>query len=363
MIEDLAQIGPYRVERFVAEGGMAWVFEIADPRFSSRRLALKLLKPAFSTGDDVARFEDEARVLAEIDHPNFVTIFDSGRDEATGSVFYTMTFVDGPTLHERIAQRPPLTLLELGRVFLGLLDGLAELHQRDIVHRDVKPANILIDPAGRPRLADLGIVRLPAVERTLTGTTMGTISYMSPEQAMGRGVDPRSDVFSAGLSLYHAVAGQQVYDSREDFDSRSSGEILCYLGHLVYAGTEIDIVYPEGVDIPDGLRRVIARACRIDPDDRYQDVGAMASAISCALGVGVGVARSMPAAPSNHRSLRARPAASLERPFAGGAGAATSATVRSLALEKKIATTILRIVEACRPDHDLRVPSARGAAS
>jgi serine/threonine protein phosphatase PrpC len=150
---ELTQIGPYRVRRFVAEGGMAWVFEVVDPRFDATR-ALKMLKPTASVGDDFTRFEAEASLLAGISHPNLITIFDFGRDDATGCYYYTMTYVDSPPL----SQRGVLTLEQAGPLFLDVLAGLAVLHERGVVHRDIA-RNVLLTTDGRAVLADLGTRR------------------------------------------------------------------------------------------------------------------------------------------------------------------------------------------------------------
>jgi hypothetical protein len=282
---ELSQIGPYTVVRFVAEGGMAWVFEVTDPKFEVRRLALKLLKPEAAMGAEFERFRDEARLLAGIDHPYLVTIFDFGKDEETGCFFYTMNFIDGPTMAQRITESGAFDVEEGGRLFVQVLDGLSELHRRRIVHRDIKPANVLIGADGRARLADLGIARQQQQEtgRTRTGTAIGTVAYMSPEQARGQTVGAQSDVFSMGLTLYEALTGQTVYQGVEDLDSTSSYEVLGYLVSLARTGEEIGITYPAGCRVPQSVRDVITRACRFYADDRYPDAAEMRDALEQAL--------------------------------------------------------------------------------
>ncbi len=278
----LSQIGPYTVRRFVAEGGMAWVFEVADPNFEGRRLALKMLKPAAAEGEEFQRFVDEARIQAAIDHPNLVTIFDFGRDSETDCFYYTMSFVDGPSLAQRLAEDGTLGSDEAVRIFDSVLDGLAELHRRGIVHRDIKPANILIGSDGRARLADLGIARrLQESGRTRTGTAIGTIAYMSPEQARGLTVDSASDVFSVGLTLYEALAGQSLYAGVENLDSTNSMEVLGYLVSLARTGEGIDIRFPveREAGIPAALRALVVKACQFHPEDRYADAGEMRRAL------------------------------------------------------------------------------------
>ena len=182
-VTSLQQIGPYTVERFIDEGAFAWVFEVIDPKFSGRRLALKMLKPEAAAGEEFRRFQSEARLLAQIDHPNLVTIFDFGKDEVTDNFYYVMTFVDGPTLKERLKEGP-LAIEVAVPIFVSVLDGLARLHDNGVVHRDIKPANVLLGRDGRARLADLGIARVQAEGgQTRTGVAVGTALYMSPEQA------------------------------------------------------------------------------------------------------------------------------------------------------------------------------------
>ena len=275
--EELRQIGPYPVRQFIAEGGMAWVFEVVDPRFNARR-ALKMLKPSAAGGEEFRRFESEARLLAALDHPNLVTIFDFGKDESTGCYYYTMQFIDGPPL----SQRGPIALPEAGPLFLDVLAGLAALHDAGVVHRDIKPANVLLTSDGRALLADLGIARVQEeASLTRTGTAIGTALYMSPEQARGKPVGPSGDVFSMGLSIYQVLTGRTVYDATGDVDSSSGQDVILYLGSLIHSGSELKIPFPA--TIPPAVRNVIRRACRFDPAQRYRDAREMHNALLAAL--------------------------------------------------------------------------------
>ena len=276
--KELQRVGPYPVNRFIAEGGMAWVFEVVDTRFDARR-ALKMLKPQAAAGEEFRRFEAEARLLAQIDHPNLITIFDFGKDEGTGCYFYTMTYVDGPSLNTM----GKLSLEEAGPIFLNVLSGLARLHAAGIVHRDIKPANVMLTEDRRALLGDLGIAR--AAEQsgglTRTGTAIGTCLYMSPEQARGKPVGPQSDIFSMGLSIYEVLTGATVYDNVDDVDTTSGQEILLYLGSLIHTGGELAIHFPD--DMPKAIRDVIQCACTFDPDKRYADAKEMHDALRTAL--------------------------------------------------------------------------------
>ena len=244
-VRSITHVGPYRVTRYVDEGAFAWVFEVVDPKFEGRRLALKMLMPEAAAGEEFRRFESEARLLAGIDHPNIVTIFDFGKSEHQGNFYYTMTFVDGETLRERLA-RGPLPLEEACRICIEILDGLAYLHDKRIVHRDIKPANVLLGKDGRSRLSDLGIARVETERsKTRTGTAVGTALYMSPEQARGRPVDTRSDLFSVGLTLYEALTGNIAYDHVDSVDSSSGMDVLIYIGGLdQQKNAEFKLVFP-----------------------------------------------------------------------------------------------------------------------
>src|SRR5262245_40222148 len=259
-------VGRFRVVRFVAEGGFAWVFEVVDSTLGpDARRALQMLKP----GTEVERFINEARQLAALNHPNLVQIYEFGRDEATDCAYFVMTFVPGGTLSERMRGtdgRSALTAAEIYKVFEGVLSGLAALHQRGIVHRDIKPANVLLWLDGTAVLSDLGIARVGDSRMTRTGVAMGTALYMSPEQARGRVTGPPSDVFSLGLCLYQAFERKTVYDNLADLDSSSGQEVLLYLGSLIHAQRNFEFVFDA---TPPALQPVIERACAIDPGERY----------------------------------------------------------------------------------------------
>jgi hypothetical protein len=288
---EIRQIGPYPVRRFIAEGGMAWVFEVTDPEVFDAPRALKMLKPGM--GDDIfRRFKEEAGRLTRLDHPNLITIYKFGFDEATQCHYYTMTLVTGGTLSELGV----LPLGEAGDIFLGALDGLAKLHENGIIHRDIKPSNILIDADGRPKIADLGIARtadvsegatwVATVQRggTVTGLAIGTPAYMSPEQARAqRGISKSTDVFSFGLTMYSVLTGHSVYADVPGLDSTSGQDIIAYLGHLSFSHSDFEFDFESEYPIAASVQEVIQRACAIDPQDRYADAAEMYEALRVAL--------------------------------------------------------------------------------
>jgi serine/threonine-protein kinase len=271
---EIEQIGPYPVVEFLAEGGMAWVFKVEDPKFRVHR-ALKMLKPQAAQGDEFRRFESEAKLLARIDHPNLVTIFDLGQDEQTGCHYYTMTFVDGARLADSEPLRPEAAI----SIFLDVLSALERLHLEGIVHRDIKPGNILVMSDGRVLLGDLGIAREQdsLISLTRTGMALGSVQYMSPEQARGEQVSPASDVFSIGLALYQVLTGETIYEAVDEVDASSGEQVLMYLGALLHSGGELAFRFPRSV--PRSLQRVIEKACRFDPEQRYPDAGALRIAL------------------------------------------------------------------------------------
>jgi len=302
------QVGPYPVRRLHAEGGQAWIFEVDDPKFGVRR-ALKALKPHSGPAGSFERFRREAQALAALSHPNLVTPFDFGRDEATGWFYYTMAFVDGQSLAGRLAGGATLSLPELRAVFVPVLDALCAVHAAGFVHRDIKPSNILVSSQGNAWLADLGIMiggsEDAAAERTQTGVALGSALYMSPEQARGRReeIGPATDVFSLGLVIFEALAGRTPYHGTEA-DGRSGAEILMYLGTRLYRGQELELPLPDTVPAP--LQRFVRKACRLAAGDRFADAAEMREAFAAALDEAEGRSPRADAAPRWLRPLHSR---------------------------------------------------------
>src|SRR5712692_2633957 len=205
-------LGHYRILDKLGEGGMGAVYRAEDTRLG-RVVALKVLS-AERTADPqrLARFLQEARLASSLNHPNIATIHDVG--EADGQHYIAMELVEGESLRRRGTQKLPALLDQA----LQIADALTEAHTRGVVHRDIKGDNILVTPQGRVKMLDFGLAkRLPetgdatetlVAARTETGVIMGTVSYMSPEQALGQPVDARSDLFSFGVVLYEIATGR-----------------------------------------------------------------------------------------------------------------------------------------------------------
>jgi serine/threonine protein kinase len=207
-------ISHYRITEKLGEGGMGVVYKAEDTKLE-RTVALKFLAAHLLNDDEAKqRFLREAKAAAVLSHPNICTVFEI--DEADGKTFLAMEFVEGETLENRIAKGPlPLKdALDIGR---QVADGLEAAHEKGIVHRDIKPANVLLDAKGRATIMDFGLARLTEASRlTKADTTMGTVAYMSPEQAQGLDVDHRTDIWALGCVLYEMVCGQRPFRGQYD---------------------------------------------------------------------------------------------------------------------------------------------------
>ena len=264
-----ALIGSYRIESRLGEGGMGTVYLAHDSKLS-RPVAIKFLSDDLADANARRRFQREAQMASSLNHPHLVTVYDVG--EFGGRQYIVTEFVDGGTLKDWAAteRRSPRQIAEL---LTGVADGLATAHATGILHRDIKPANILVAQNGYAKLADFGLAKLEElrtpseVTRTLTegltrpGIIVGTIAYMSPEQATGRPGDARSDIFSFGIVLYELLAGKRPFPGSTEL------EVLQAIVHKAPP--------PLGEEIPAALRAVVEKALEKDPADRYQSMREM----------------------------------------------------------------------------------------
>src|SRR6185295_11629005 len=210
------RVGRYEPRKEVGRGTMGVVYEAWDPDLG-RTIALKVVAPDFAATPAAReayekRFLSEARAAARLSHPAIVVVHDVGRDPATGHVFMALEYLPGATLQDRLAEGP-LPWREALRIVRRVAEGLHHAHVNGVVHRDVKPANIMILPSGEPKILDFGIARVDAGHMTLPGEMFGTPLYMAPEQALGGTVDARSDLFSLGAVTYTALCGRPAFEA------------------------------------------------------------------------------------------------------------------------------------------------------
>jgi eukaryotic-like serine/threonine-protein kinase len=254
--------GRYRIVRKLGAGGMADVY-LAEDQELGRRVAIKILNGRHANDDQfIERFRREAKNAAALNHPNIVSIYDRG--EAEDTYYIAMEYLDGRTLKELIVghgQAPVRVAVEYAR---QILSALRFAHRHGIVHRDIKPHNVLVDREGRVKVTDFGIARAGTSQMTETGSIVGTAQYLSPEQARGGEVDQRSDLYSLGVVLYELVTG------KTPFEGDTPVEIaMKHLSNTPQTPSELRS------DIPSELDMVIMRALAKDPEERYQSADEM----------------------------------------------------------------------------------------
>src|SRR5919201_5614129 len=202
--------GRYRLEARIGTGGMATVYRALDETLE-RQVAIKLMNHEVATdSDQLERFRREARAVAQFSHPHIVTVIDAGEDD--GAPYIVFEFVEGETLKDRIRRLGRLPVPEAVAYAIEIGRALECAHAHKLVHRDVKPQNVLIDPDGRAKVTDFGIARsMEAQGLTAPGRVLGTTDYVSPEQALGREVTEQSDIYSLGICLYEMLTGEMPF--------------------------------------------------------------------------------------------------------------------------------------------------------
>ena len=210
-------LGRYEIQEEIGRGMMGVVYRALDPALG-RTVALKTVNLLLAVPDEdrpgfEQRFLNEARVAAGLNHPGIVVVHDVGRDPGSDSLYIALEYLEGETLSERVKREGRLEWREALRLTAKVAEALHHAHEKHIVHRDVKPANIMVLPTGQPKLMDFGIAKIPAAQLTSAGEFFGTPSYMSPEQATGEPLDARSDVFSLGSVLYLLLTGVRAFDA------------------------------------------------------------------------------------------------------------------------------------------------------
>lgn len=250
--------GRFRIEREIGSGGIARVF-LGTDEVLGRPVAVRVLKAGFGEGDVAERFRREGRNAARLSHPNVVQVYDAGEDEIEGRElsYVVMEYVPGGDLERLIDEQGPLSAGRLARLGSEVAAGLAHAHSRGVIHRDVKPHNVLLDESGHVRLTDFGIARaLDSTQATRTGSYLRTALYSSPEQLRGEEATPESDVYSLGVTLYQAATGETPF-------SGSSVEVANQ-----HVSREPPAPDEMGVSLDRGLETLILSCLAKDPGAR-----------------------------------------------------------------------------------------------
>ena len=257
----MKKIGKYKILGTLGKGGMGIVYKALDPDIE-REVAIKTIRfdtltEGMEKEELLTRVIREAKAAGRLNHPNIITIYDVVRDKDL--TYIVMQYVDGPSLQTMIDSGKPFSPQEIIDTLKPVSDALDFAHQGGIIHRDIKPANILIDKSGQPFLADFGVARIETSTLTQAGTTVGTLSYMSPEQVKGQTVDKRSDIFALGVILYELLTGKKPFGG----DNMST---------IVYriVNEEPQRVTEINKELHGGYESVVRRALAKNPEDRYQ---------------------------------------------------------------------------------------------
>ena len=260
-----SRIANFEVIRQIGSGGMGAVYLGRDVELD-RRVAIKVIREEIHELETLDRFFHEARAAAALRHPNIITVYASGQHEH--QPYMVMEFIDGDSLAEIIRDGRDVPILTKLSYLEQLCSGLHFAHRAGIIHRDVKPANVMVDTEGMVRILDFGIARIEGSALTQGGALLGSVNYMSPEQMLGRSIDHRSDIFSVGLLAYELITYRQAF---------KGGLNDGILQRLPYEHpTSMSEICPG---LPAGLEGVIVRALQKAPEDRFQDLAEMRTAI------------------------------------------------------------------------------------
>jgi eukaryotic-like serine/threonine-protein kinase len=263
--------GRYEVEELVGHGGMSSVYKARDSLLE-RHVALKILHEQYNADEDfVERFKREARSVAQLQHPNIVTVIDRG--EANGRQFIVFEYIDGENLKELVVRKGRLAIRETLEIALEVARGLSFAHQNGIIHRDVKPQNVLLNGDGQAKVTDFGIARsLDTDGMTQTGAVLGTSNYIAPEQASGQRVDAHSDVYALGAVLYEMLAGEVPFPG-ESFVAVAMKHVHERPPYLLDVRKDVPLRVADAVD----------RALEKDPGQRFPSMADFAAELEACL--------------------------------------------------------------------------------
>ncbi len=305
------QIGPYRIVAPLGEGGMAAVYKAYQPAMD-RYVALKILPRHFASDPQfIGRFRQEAKVLAKLQHPHILPIFDFG--EADDYTYIVMPFIESGTL-VNLMRGEPLPVAQIRRVISQVGDALDYAHLRGLIHRDVKPSNILIDERENCLLMDFGLAKIVegSIHLTTSGAIMGTPAYMSPEQGLGERLNARTDIYSLGVILYEMAVGRVPY--------RAETPMAVIIKHI---NDPLPLPRTLNGNLSEAVERVILKSLAKNPEDRFGAAGEMVKALQAAI---------PEAAPSDLAALVPESDAVMENPAASKHAATVSRPLWRLVL-------------------------------
>ena len=261
----------YEIIKTIGEGGMANVY-LANDTILERKVAIKVLRGDLSNDEKfIRRFKREALSVSNLSHPNIVEVYDVGEDE--GNYYIVMEYIDGKTLKQLLQKRGALTLTEVIDIMSQLTDGLTHAHEAYIIHRDIKPQNIMIQDNGLIKITDFGIATaINGAQLTQTNSVMGSVHYLPPEQASGKGATIKSDIYSLGVLMYELLSGSVP------FKGDTAVEIA-----LKHMKEKIPSIRKQIPTIPQSVENIILKATAKNPKNRYDTVKEMYSDISTAM--------------------------------------------------------------------------------
>ena len=253
----------YQIVKTIGEGGMANVY-LAYDTILERNVAVKVLRGDLANDEKfVRRFQREALSASSLSHPNIVEVYDVGEDN--GVYYIVMEYIEGKHLKQLIKKRGKLTLNEVIDIMLQVTDGIACAHDSYIIHRDIKPQNIMILDSGIVKITDFGIaMALNSTQLTQTNSVMGSVHYLPPEQASGKGSTVQSDIYSMGILMYELLSGKLPF--------RGDNAVEIALKHLK---EPLPSIREECPDLPQAVENVILKACAKNPKNRYPDARSM----------------------------------------------------------------------------------------
>jgi len=275
-VEIGSRLGRFRVDRLLGEGGMGKVFAAHDTLLDVP-VALKVLRSPAADREEIDRFKREVLLARRVTHPGVCRLFDIHEEE--GRLFISMEYVEGPTLHQLIQRPGRLGLERAVRLVRQVCEAMAEAHAHGVIHRDLKPGNIIVRPGEGVCILDFGLSKaMDLASITRAGTRIGTVAYMAPEVLWGQPATPRSDIYSVGAMLYEATTGRLPYE----------GSDVIGLGRTIRRG---EVLPPRELEeeLSEGLEAVILRAIRVEPAARFPDFRAFAAALGAACPAAEGV--------------------------------------------------------------------------